>query len=134
MKKIIITILLVTPFFIAQCNSGEQAGQSHLVSTPEFHAAISNQGDIQLVDIRTPGEFNSGHIEGAVNIDWYGKDFFDKINELDKNKPLYIYCRSGNRSASAASRLSRQGFDVYDLGGGIIHWERNRQPIVRQSK
>jgi rhodanese-related sulfurtransferase len=95
-----------------------------LVAT-NFKTNIENK-NVQLVDVRTPEEFKAGHIKNAGNINFYDTDFLTQMNKLDKNKPLYIYCRSGGRSGKAAAKLKEQGFkEVYDLQGGILDWEKN---------
>lgn len=87
-----------------------------------FKKAIAN--DVQLVDVRTPKEYQSGYIKNAKNIDYFNKDAFTAAFEkLDKNEPVYIYCRSGNRSQKAAQRLDSLGFKkIYDLEGGYMNW------------
>lgn len=88
-----------------------------------FKAAIQ-QKKVQLVDVRTPREYKGGHIGKAINIDLYqGGSFKQAIEKLDKNKPVYLYCRSGSRSKKAAQKILDLGFDkVYDLEGGYMHW------------
>jgi len=101
-----------------------------LVAT-DFKAKIDSN-KLQLVDVRTPEEFKEGHIKNAGNIDFYDSDFLTQMNKLDKNKPLYIYCRSGGRSGKAAKQLKEQGFtEVYDLQGGILDWGKNNFEIVK---
>jgi rhodanese-related sulfurtransferase len=68
----------------------------------------------QLVDVRSPGEFASGHIDGALNIPV--GSLAARVGELEKERPVVVYCASGMRSASAARRLASDGFEVYDLG------------------
>ncbi len=76
-----------------------------------------------VLDIRTPDEFNGGHIEGAVNLDFYESDFAQSLDALDKDLPYFVYCRSGNRSASAIDTMKDLGFsEVYELDGGIVSW------------
>jgi rhodanese-related sulfurtransferase len=84
-----------------------------------------NRDDVQLVDVRTPREFRGGHIARAVNIDYFqGADFNRAFDQLDRNKPVYLYCRSGNRSLKAAQKLVSMGFsEIYDLKGGILKWK-----------
>lgn len=94
-----------------------------VLNPSEYKAAISN-GAAQLVDVRSKGEFMGGHIKGAKNIDFFDQGSFkSKFEKLDKNKPLYIYCQSGNRSRSASKVLSQMGFsEIYDLRGGYMSW------------
>ena len=89
----------------------------------EYKKEIS-QESIQFIDVRTPEEFEAGSIEGAKNIDFLADDFLKKMEVLDKNGPVYIYCRSGNRSAKAAAQLTEMGFQqVIDLKGGYKAWQ-----------
>ena len=89
----------------------------------DYKRAIS-QGKVQLVDVRTRAEFMSGHIKGASNIDFFqGSVFESAFSKMKKDKPIYLYCQSGNRSQKAARRLSDMGFEeVYDLRGGYRAW------------
>ncbi|HEA19793.1 MAG TPA: rhodanese-like domain-containing protein [Pricia antarctica] len=79
---------------------------------------------VQLVDARNANEFHSGHIKNAINIDFYNATNFTKAYEkLNKEKPIYLYCRSGARSQKAARRLVDMGFPkIYDLKGGYNRW------------
>jgi len=100
-----------------------------LIDPKDLHAKL---GGIQLIDIRTSREFNGGYIKGAVNINFFDRDFIDQMSKLDKGKEIYIYCRSGNRTSKAAARLRKQGFTkIYDLRGGILNWNRNKLEIVK---
>ena len=106
-----------------------QFGEINRVSALEFREKYK---DHTIIDIRTPREFSQGYIEGAININYYDKTFLEQIAKLDKNKPIYIYCRSGSRTSSASKKLSKLGFtEVNDLEGGIITWARNHYKIVK---
>ena len=88
-----------------------------------FAKYIAN-GDVQLVDVRTPEEYSEGHIEGARNINLFNDDFIEEAQaELDPSRPVAVYCRSGKRSAEAAQKLSGKGFKVANLKGGILAWD-----------
>lgn len=92
------------------------------VSTSEF-ATLLNKENIQLVDVRTEGEYQSGHLENAVMIDFKSSDFETNTSQLDKSKPVLLYCASGIRSAKAAQKLLSLGFgEVYDMKGGMRAW------------
>lgn len=91
------------------------------VDTQRFASAIDG-GRVQLVDVRTPAEYAEGHIVGAVNIDVQSPDFAEKITTLNKSRKVAIYCRSGRRSKMAAEQLSKSGFKVVELDGGIQSW------------
>jgi rhodanese-related sulfurtransferase len=90
------------------------------------------QPNVQLVDVRTPEEFNEGHLENAVNIDFMADDFDVKVASLDKEKPVMVYCKSGGRSAKSAARLKELGFKtISDLEGGITNWTSEDKPTVK---
>ena len=78
-----------------------------------------------ILDVRTEDEFKEWIIPGAINIDIYkGQGFIDAIEEMDKSKNYYVYCRSGGRSGQACSIMSELGFEnAYNLLGGIMNWE-----------
>lgn len=77
-----------------------------------------NLAEIVLIDVRTPDEFNAGHVQEALNINYFDENFSDQINDLNTDKTLYLYCRSGNRSMKAAKLLSAKGYSVVNLEGG----------------
>ena len=97
-----------------------------VVPVDEF-AQFITQPDVQLLDVRTPEEFEAGHIEGAIMID-YRTDpdgFLAKAEaQLQKDKPVALYCRSGKRSHSAAELMHKAGFQqLVELQGGILDWQ-----------
>ena len=108
--KIYYTLLLL--FFLT-------LGCSQSKSKPitEFSQNDINNGI--LIDVRTSQEYQAGHLDNAVNMDWLGGDFAKNIQGLDREKPVYVYCQKGGRSAKAASLLDSLGFKkVVDLEGG----------------
>ena len=81
------------------------------------------ESDVVVLDVRTPEEFNSGHILNAINIDIYNDYFNSDISTLDKSKSYAVYCRSGKRSVDASNEMDSIGFKTtYNLTGGIIEW------------
>ena len=97
----------------------------------EFSEKISEPGII-LIDVRTPGEFAEGFIEGARLIDFQSGNFENEIASLDKNATYAVYCRSGNRSGQAVKVMHDAGFhNVYNLDGGVIDWANAGLPLVR---
>ncbi len=72
-----------------------------------------------IIDVRTPGEFASGHLEGALNIDVQSPDFAAQVSQLDPNQEYFIYCRSGNRSGQAISQMTNMGFTNMINGGSV---------------
>lgn len=96
----------------------------------DFEKRISAQKP-QLLDVRTAGEYQSGHLKNSLQADWLNKDqFADRIKYLDKNKPLLVYCASGVRSAAAAKWLLDNGFkDVQNLKGGLTAWKMEGRSV-----
>ena len=94
------------------------------LTADEFEKAISKDS-VQILDVRTPGEYTSGHIKNTLLANWNDKDEFDRrISFIDKNKPVYVYCLAGGRSAAAAEKMRALGFkNVYELTGGINAWK-----------
>ncbi len=106
-----------------------QAGAT--LDAEQFAAAITLP-DTTILDVRTPAEFAQGHLPGALNIDVNSPDFATAIADLDKTKPYAVYCRSGNRSATALHIMADQGFTAaYHLGGGIGAWSQAGGEIVQ---
>lgn len=103
------------------------ADQNINLSPDEFAEGIRTHNDAIILDVRTPDEFNSGHLPGAVNIDIQGYDFHEQIENLDPARAYYVYCRSGGRSGTACRFMQSKGFgEVYNLAGGILAWEGER--------
>lgn len=112
-----------------QNNSQKDLGSISVVSPQDFKLKSVNQ---TIIDIRTPGEYKSGHIEGAININLFDNDFLNQLSKYDKEQPIFIYCRSGNRTSTASKKMTNFGFKlVYDLKGGIKNWSRSNNKIVK---
>lgn len=77
-----------------------------------------------IIDVRTENEYNDGIIANSINLDIYeGQGFIDKLQELDKSKKYFVYCRSGARSGKACELMNSLGFEeAYNLEGGILGW------------
>ena len=88
----------------------------------DFEKELKNNSNAVVIDVRTRGEFNSGKIPGAINIDLMSADFRGRIAALDKSKTYLVYCRSGSRSAQACTLMAAQGLTTSNLSGGIISW------------
>ena len=142
LRRYVALALVVTGliFTIGVCSSGSQsAGASQpavaaaqtkvntKISPADYQAKFGAGADHLLVDVRTPEEFNSGHIAGAVNIPV--DQLAQRLNEVPKDKPVVVYCRSGNRSGQAAQFLDSSGYpQIYDLGG-IVTWTQQGFPV-----
>lgn len=100
------------------------------LSPSEFQEKSSNG---IIVDVRTPKEIADGKIADALGMDYYAPDFISRVNELPKEKEIFIYCAVGARSREAAEMLTQKGYTkVYHLSGGIQAWARSGLPIVQE--
>lgn len=104
----------------------------HLLAANDFQLKINTLNDPIILDVRTPQEYNDGHIDHAVNIDWNGDNFLAQAEKLNKYQPVLIYCKGGGRSASAQKALIDAGFkNIYELDGGITKWQEADLPVVK---
>jgi len=131
--KIIIRILAV---FILLINYNNGHGQNRPLAIENVDAKkfkeLVDDGKGIILDVRTPEEVSAGYINNASTINLFDKDFNEKINLIQKDKPIYVYCRTGVRSAKAAELLQQNGFSkIHVLKGGISAWENNGYPIVK---
>ena len=125
MKKIV--ALIASALLIAGCSSSSSATD---LSVTEFSSKIAESGVVTL-DVRTPGEFTEGYIEGARLIDFQSGNFENEIATLDKNATYAVYCRSGNRSGQAVKVMKDAGFsNVFNMNGGVIEWANAGLPLV----
>lgn len=131
MKNIYSLLLLFAILISSSCSNGQSSNQNFNLDAQSFKKALSSESEINILDVRTPGEFSQGHIQNAININWNGNNFESETDKLDKSKPIYVYCLSGGRSSSAASFLRNNGFsEVYELVGGVMSWRNNNLPLT----
>ncbi len=105
------------------------------LTADEFEKQVNSNPNAQLLDVRTPDEFFSGHIKNALLADWTNAEEFQRrVSFIDKAKPLYVYCLSGGRSAAAAAKLRKMGYEnVYELRGGTNAWRAAGKPLEGNS-
>lgn len=100
--------------------------------SPNQFAEQIKSSNIEILDVRTPAEFADGHIENAINIDFYSESFDQQLSNLDKNKRYALYCRSGQRSGMATDQMKQMGFaQVFNLSGGILDWTATGLSITK---
>jgi rhodanese-related sulfurtransferase len=130
-------ILLITATILSGCANKNSAGIRVFkdISIQEAADLIkNNQNNPQFIilDVRTPQEFSEGHIEGALNLDFYSPSFKEDLDKLDKTKTYFVYCRTGNRSGQAVKMMESLGFrEAYNLSTGIVEWIAAGQPVVK---
>lgn len=120
MKKIL--SLVAFTFLLVNCQ-GQTSKGVQTVDVKTYAEKLKTIQNPQLLDVRTPEEFASEHIDNATNVNWNGSDFETKAATYDKSKPVFVYCKVGGRSAQAANKLAEMGFkEIYNLEGGIMKW------------
>lgn len=131
--KNIFTLIGLTLFLLfTACKDIGSAQTIEVITPQEVRDAVHDSQTHQLVDVRTLEEFNEGHLKSAQNICVTDSDFAENISKLDKNQPIYLYCRSGKRSAAAAKIMKDLGFkEIYDMDGGFINWESQNLEIQK---
>lgn len=98
----------------------------------EAQSALAEAPDVLILDVRTPGEYQSGHIPGAQNIDFRSPDFETRLKALDRDAQYFVYCRTGNRSGVVLAMMQRLGFTwVWHLAKGIVDWKGAGLPLER---
>jgi rhodanese-related sulfurtransferase len=131
---IILLQLILIGLILASCGA-QQDGTITALSAKEASALIDNhRGDPKFIilDIRTPGEYQSGHLKNAVMIDYYSKSFVDSIGRLDREKSYLVYCRSGNRSGRSIDLFKKLQFKkIYHLSSGINSWYAAGLPVAK---
>jgi len=123
--------LVVLMLLAVGCN-GETLG-SRKADVTEFKA-LAEAGEGIVLDVRTPGEVADGTIGDASVIDFHSDDFRKKLSLISRDKPIYVFCRSGGRSGQAAKLMSEMGFaEVVDLKGGIGAWKQAGYPVTESA-
>lgn len=119
-------------FALSACSLGQNSKDN--LNVNEFYQLINNTPQAQIIDVRTPDEFNGGHLEHALNFDWNGSHFDEQLKSMDKNKPVFVYCLSGGRSSSAAKHMRDNGFQkVYEMNGGMMKWRAGNLPETKNA-
>jgi rhodanese-related sulfurtransferase len=95
---------------------------------PEEVKRLADAGEVDLVDVREPHEHDAGRIEGARHVEI--PQLTGAAREMDPERPVVFYCRSGHRSAMAAQAFRASGFQAYNLTGGLVAWVAQGLPIV----
>ena len=137
MKNIVLAIFTIS---LMSCNGkqkqeaviSQEVVQQRVVELISAADLQKVDKSVQLIDVRTPKEFNEGYIKNAKNINFFEDNFIEEMSKLNKEDPIYIYCRSGGRSGNASKKLKASGFTkVYDLDGGILKWISEGKAITK---
>jgi thioredoxin 1 len=130
------TIILAMSLLVGLSACSEQVVTETKIKADAFEQMLTTNPNVQLVDVRTAVEYHGGHLENAVNIDLFSEDFSNEIdNQLDRTKPVLLYCKKGGRSAKALDQLKEMGFEeVYDLQGGYDSWVAYNKKVITPEK
>lgn len=127
--------LFVLLFAFSSCHSQQAADNTTTFEAPVYAEMMASNQDGIVLDVRTPQEFEKGHLDRAQNMDYNAKDFEESFSKLDKSKTIFIYCLSGGRSAGAAKLMRKAGFKtVYELNGGLLSWRAANLPEASNNK
>jgi rhodanese-related sulfurtransferase len=122
--------LLAIPLTLILSACGSSGGNVTTLNVSDFAKKVSDPS-VVVLDVRTPGEFQSGHLKGAINVDYEGINFEGEVNKLDKTKTYAVYCRSGRRSGLATQVMAKDGFkSIFNLDGGLDNWQAAGNPVV----
>ncbi|MFL1011245.1 rhodanese-like domain-containing protein [Flavisericum labens] len=123
-------LLAFLSVFIMNCQSA--VDKEYLIEPETLNDTLSESDSVQLIDVRTPEEFKVSHIEGSKNYNFFDEKFVELISSLSKEKPVYLYCRSGKRSGKSIEEFLKLGFGkIYSLDGGIKNWESKGFKVSR---
>ena len=116
MKSFASIVLGLVSFVIVSCN-GQSSKNIKIIDPVSFTKEIENTSNAQILDVRTPEEFATEHLQKAENVNWLS------ATKYDKSKPVFVYCKSGRRSHQAAEKLAQLGFTtIVEMEGGIVNW------------
>ncbi len=131
MKYLLTSLVIISFFTVSSCRDIEDATIEHI--TVEEMDSLIKMSKVELIDVRTPEEYASGFIEGAVNINYEDENFEDLIAKLDKSKPVAVYCGRGYRSSKCSRYMKKAGFTkIYDLDGGITQWKFKGKTTIKK--
>jgi phage shock protein E len=128
MKKILIILVIV--LLQVSCQAQVKKGVELVPPAAFLQKMEAAKGHIEVIDVRTPKEYQSGYINNAVNMHVYDKDFEQRVDKIDKENTVFIYCKAGGRSAEAVEILKEKGFNhIVELEGGMDAWTEAGKPV-----
>jgi len=115
---------------MAMASQDSGLGNAINVSTSDAYALIESRPDTVIIDVRTPEEYQAGHLNGAINLDYYSGGFLGRLKALDKSSTYLVYCRKGIRGGMALEMMRSLGFKkVYNILGGLALWAEEGRPV-----
>ncbi|MFN3952316.1 MAG: rhodanese-like domain-containing protein [Thermaurantimonas sp.] len=120
----IMRVLISTAVVLTACNAQNQSDSAITIDKTLFEQWRKSP-NVLVLDVRTAGEYASGHVEGAINVDYYASDFEEQLNNLPKKDTVLVYCASGRRSSASISSLKKAGFSfIANLEGGYSKYAK----------
>ena len=102
------------------------------VTPDEAEKILKSNQNVVVLDVRTPEEFEDGHIKGAQNLDMQDDAFADQVSQLDKNKTYILHCAAGGRSSRVLKQMKKLDFkSIYHMNGGVSAWKEAGKPLVK---
>lgn len=140
-RRILVTSTLAVGLVLGGCSDGSVESSDSTVAitavaepgvvSAQTASELAARDDVEVIDVRTPEEFEEGHLEGATRIGIADADFRDQLDELDRDGNYLVYCRTDNRSGQAVEVMREMGFDnVWDMDGGVTAWSDAGLPLV----
>jgi phage shock protein E len=124
--------LLLLSFLFSLSFFFKDREEKEVFSSPKNFLSFIEKEEAIIIDIRTQEEYDAGHLENSLHIDFYSENFIEEIKKLDKKKAYALYCRTGNRSNSALLLMKEEGFQkIEHLQGGIVAWENENKKICK---
>lgn len=124
MRNILSVLLLCAFTCLAACKNKDVNEINATLPVDQYEQKMNSMPNMQLVDVRTTEEYNAGHLKNARNININARDFDEQIASLNKKRPVFVYCLSGGRSSTAATKMKELGFkEIYNMDGGIMKWK-----------
>ncbi len=131
MARSLLALILALSVLVTACSSDTRTQSIELVSPADAAQVIADDpAGLVVLDLRTLEEFNEARLADAIMVDFYADDFADQLDNLDKDVPYVVYCRTGNRSSEAVKTMKDLGFvEVHEVDGGIVNWYDQGYPI-----
>ena len=128
-----LTTVIILAVFMVSCSTGQnKSAEGTIAENVDLVVFIAHMEGGQILDVRTPDEWNEGIIEGATMANFYESDFETQLLKLDKEKPVAVYCKVGGRSGKTMAQMQKLGFkEVYNLDGGMDAWKGAGKPTVK---
>jgi rhodanese-related sulfurtransferase len=129
MKTLLSVVVALSLFNLFPCATAADAKN---VTIDEVAKLVKSDTNVVVIDVRTPREFEAGHIKGATNINFNDKEFAKRISALDKNKTYVIHCAAGGRSGKACEQIKTLDFkNMLHMNQGFSAWEKAGKPVEK---